>query len=296
MALQSMTGFARVEGRADGPAGPVRWTWELRSVNAKGLDIRLRLPPGFEPVEIDCRRVIAARLARGNIQASLRWEPEGVAEIPVVNRDVLDAVLGAVEELRRRLGSPPPAAEAILSIRGVMDVASPTEDEEAVARRNRAVLTGLERAVGELIAVRAGEGGQIVAVLKGHVEEIARLTAAVEADPSRSADALRARLAAQVALLAGSLDEERLYQEAAMLAARADLREELDRLNAHVHAAVALLDGDGPAGRKLDFLAQEFNRESNTICSKSNAAAVTRLGLEMKVVVDQFREQVQNLE
>lgn len=296
MALQSMTGFARTEGATDGIPG--RWVWELRSVNARGLDIRLRLPPGLDAIEIDCRKAIGARIARGNIQASLRHERDDAVDAPVVNRQVLKAVLNEIETLRMRLGSPPPAAEAILAIRGVMDVATPAEDETAVADRNRSVLAGLEMAIGELLDARTVEGDKIVGVLTDQVGAIARLTEAVESDPSRSPEAIRERLAAQLAQIAedANFDRDRLYQEAAMLATRADLREEIDRLKAHVGAAFELLSGEGPAGRKLDFLAQEFNRKSNTICSKSNAASVTRLGLEMKVVIDQFREQVQNLE
>ena len=298
MALQSMTGFARAEGRADGPSGAARWVWELRSVNAKGLDIRLRLPPGFEGLEIDCRKAIGAAVVRGNVQASLRYERETGGEIPVVNREALEAVLVTIGELRERLGSSPPSAEAVLAIKGVMDVAASAEDEAAVKARDRAIMTGLRDAIGELVAARMAEGEKISGIVQGHVDEIARLTSAVEADPARSPETIRERLAAQVAALAedSGLDPQRLYQEAVILATRADLREEIDRLNAHVHAATGLLSGAGPAGRKLDFLAQEFNRESNTICSKSNAASVTRLGLEMKVVIDQFREQVQNLE
>lgn len=296
MALQSMTGFARTEGRTEGVSG--RWVWELRSVNARGLDIRLRLPPGVDAIEIDCRKAIGARIARGNIQASLRHERDDVTDAPVVNRKLLETVLNEVESLRVRLGSPPPAAEAILAIRGVMDVATPEDDEAAVADRDRSILAGLEMAIGELLDARTAEGDKIVEVLMGHVGEIARLTEAVETDLSRSPDAIRERLAGQLAQIGedAGFDRERLYQEAAMLATRADLREEIDRLKAHVSAGFELLASEGPAGRKLDFLAQEFNRESNTICSKSNAASVTRLGLEMKVVIDQFREQVQNLE
>jgi len=298
MSLQSMTGFARSEGRIEGAAGPARWVWELRSVNSKGLDIRLRLPPGFEALEIDCRRAIGAALARGNIQASLRHERETAGEVPAINRAALEAALAAVHELRARLGSPPPAAEAVLALKGVMEPGSGREDEASEATRNREILAGLDKAILALVAARRSEGGRIAAVLGGQVAEIGRLTREVEADPSRSPEAIRARLAAQLApLLADSpLDPQRLHQEAALIAVRADLREEIDRLHAHVAAAGELLAAPGPAGRRLDFLAQEFNRESNTICSKSNAASVTRLGLAMKVVIDQFREQVQNLE
>lgn len=309
MTFQSMTGFARAEGRIevaadagsagnDGAWAIGHWVWEIRSVNSKGLDLRLRLAPGFEAIEADCRRIMGASLTRGALQANLRYDREASAEIPVVNRAALESVLAAVEELRERLGSPPPAAEAILAIRGVVEPGGMAEDEAVVAKRNKAVLAGLEEAMAGLVAARAEEGAKIAKVLAGQVDEIERLTRAVEEDPSRTPQAIRERMAAQLAPLLESsdLDPQRLHQEAAILATRADLREEIDRLHTHVHAARDLLSAGGPVGRKLDFLAQEFNRECNTVCSKSNASTVTSLGLEMKVVIDQFREQVQNVE
>ncbi|MCB1464230.1 MAG: YicC family protein [Nitratireductor sp.] len=301
MTFQSMTGFARSEGRVEiGQRGAVhgRWVWELRSVNSKGLDLRLRLPQGFEALEAECRRVMSASLTRGSIQASLRYDREATAEIPVVNREALEAVLRIVEELRDRLDSPPPAAEAILAVRGVVETGGADEDDKIIAERHRIVLAGLEKAMAELVAARSQEGGRIVQLLAGQVDSIAELTKAVEADPSRTPQAIRERIATQLAPLvdAAELDPQRLHQEAAILATRADLREEIDRLNTHVQAARDLFAAGGPVGRRLDFLAQEFNRECNTICSKSNAASVTALGLEMKLVIDQFREQVQNLE
>ncbi|MCG6858088.1 MAG: YicC family protein [Salaquimonas sp.] len=301
MAFQSMTGFARSEGRIEnGPSlsNGGRWVWEMRSVNSKGLDIRLRLPPGFEAIEPDCRRIMSALLARGSLQASLRYDRDETAEVPVVNREALEAVLAAVEDLRERLDSPPPAAEAILAIRGVIETGNADEDDKAVAARHRAVLAGLETAMGELVAARAEEGERIVRLLAGQIDAIDALAQAVEADPSRTPQAIRERIAFQLAPLleVSDLDPQRLHQEAAILATRADLREEIDRLNAHVQAARDLLTSGGPVGRRLDFLAQEFNRECNTVCSKSNASSVTALGLELKVVIDQFREQVQNLE
>lgn len=301
MAFQSMTGFARSEGRVEAGAGGAihgRWVWELRSVNSKGLDMRLRLPPGFEAVEADCRRIMANSVTRGSLQASLRYDRESTAEIPVVNREALEAVLRLVEELRERLDSPPPSAEAVLAIRGVIETGGTDEDDKANAERHRIVLAGLEKAMAELVAARSQEGERIVHLLCGQIDAIAELARAVEADPSRTPEAIRERIAAQLAPLidTADLDPQRLHQEAAILAMRADLREEIDRLNTHVQAARDLFAAGGPVGRRLDFLAQEFNRECNTVCSKSNAASVTAIGLEMKVVIDQFREQVQNLE
>ncbi|MEC9343188.1 MAG: YicC/YloC family endoribonuclease [Pseudomonadota bacterium] len=303
MTFQSMTGFARSEGRVETETGTghvsvARWVWEIRSVNAKSLDMRLRLPPGFEEIEPECRKAIAGKLTRGSVQAGLRVDQEQGAELPVINHAALEAVLAAVESLRTRLGSPPPAAEAILALRGVIEPGGAWESDETRSECRRAVLAGLDDALTRLVAARADEGGKIVRVLAGQVDRIAALTQAVEVDPSRSPEAIGERIAAQLEPLLdrSELDPQRLHQEAAILATRADLREEIDRLHAHVQAARDLLSTGAPVGRRLDFLAQEFNRECNTVCSKSNAASVTTLGLEMKLVIDQFREQVQNLE
>ncbi len=299
MSLQSMTGFARTEGRAECGAASGKWIWELRSVNSKGLEIRFRLPAGLEGGESDYRRAIGARLTRGNVQASLQFERDAGASVPVVNQAALEAVLSAIARIGRELGSPPPAAEAILQIRGVMEPGEGEIGQEEIDTRNAAILNGLEVAAAALAQVRASEGAAVANVLLGQVRAISGLVEKVEADPSRSPEAIRERLRAQLAVLLSepsAIDPQRLHQEAAILATKADLREEIDRLHAHVEAAKALLTGPGPAGRKLDFLAQEFNRECNTICSKSNAASVTACGLEMKVLIDQFREQVQNIE
>ncbi|MFZ1815707.1 MAG: YicC/YloC family endoribonuclease [Rhizobiaceae bacterium] len=299
MTLQSMTGFARSQGSLEIGQMSARWTWELRSVNGKGLDVRLRLPPGFEQLEADARRLVAAGFTRGNIQATLQYERQGAQATPVINQAALEAVLAHVRDLSQRLGSPPPAAEAILALRGVIEIAEPSQDDEQLTERNGIIMDGLSSALRDLASVRTSEGTAIAVVLAGQVAQIEALTLAVEADPSRQPEALRERLRQQVALLLESdtrLDPQRLHQEAAILATKADLREEVDRLKAHVQAAGVLLASSNPVGRKLDFLAQEFNRECNTICSKSNASAVTALGLEMKVIIDQFREQVQNLE
>jgi uncharacterized protein (TIGR00255 family) len=294
-----MTGFGRSQGRAECGTASGKWVWELRSVNSKGLEVRFRLPPGFDAAENECRRIIGTRIARGSVQASLQFERDQGSAVPTINEAALEAVIEAVARIGGRLGSPPPAAEAILQIRGVLETGEMLADPDATELRNRLVCAGLEAALEELCQARTAEGRAIAAVLGDHVSAIGRLVGAVEADPSRSPSAIRERLQGQLALIledSSRIDPQRLHQEAAILATKADLREEIDRLNAHVAAARQLLAGSGPAGRKLDFLSQEFNRECNTICSKSNAASVTTLGLEMKVVIDQFREQVQNLE
>ena len=295
MALQSMTGFARREGTS----GRGRWAWELRSVNGKGLDIRLRLPPGLERLETDVRKSIADRLARGNLQVSLSLSVEESRVEVVVNQDALAAVLALRDRLAGIVDPAPLKLESLMAVRGLVEFKETEEDEEAVAARDADIMAGLETALGDLRDMRRQEGDALGKILLGHVETIEALTSTVERDPSRSPQEIAARLATQVSMLldgSSGLDRDRLHVEAALLATKADLREEIDRLKAHVAAARDLMSKGGPVGRKLDFLAQEFNRESNTICSKSNAAAVTAAGIELKVVIDQFREQVQNLE
>ncbi len=295
MALQSMTGFARREGTS----GRGRWAWELRSVNGKGLDIRLRLPPGLERLEADARKAIAERLSRGNLQVSLSLSVEESRVEVVVNQDALTAVLALRDQLAGIVDPAPLKLESLMAVRGLVEFKEVEEDEEALAARDADIVAGLDAALGDLRDMRRQEGDALGRILLGQVATIEALTTAVERDPSRSPQEIAARLTTQVAMLldgSSGLDRDRLHAEAALLATKADLREEIDRLKAHIAAARDLISKGGPVGRKLDFLAQEFNRESNTICSKSNAAAVTAAGIELKVVIDQFREQVQNLE
>lgn len=295
MPLQSMTGFARSEGTS----GRCRWAWELRSVNGKGLDLRIRLPQGFEHFEPAVRQKAAAVFTRGNMQIGLSVSIAEPQVQPVVNQGALSAILSLREQLAGIVDPAPLRLDTLLSVRGVVDFREAEESEDERARRDADIAAGLDAAVERLLAMRQGEGGALQQVLSAQVGRIAELAALIEADDSRGVEAIAGRLAQQVQMLMqgnGGLDRDRLYQEAVLLATKADLREEIDRLGAHVRAAGELLAADHPVGRKLDFLAQEFNREANTICSKSNAAAVTAAGIELKVVIDQFREQIQNLE
>ncbi|NBN64088.1 YicC/YloC family endoribonuclease [Pannonibacter tanglangensis] len=296
MALASMTGFARVEGAA----GPVRWTWELRSVNGKSLDLRLRLPSGLEELEGPLKEQAARVLSRGNVLANLSMQRDQGEAVLTVNEAALEAVLRALQLLHRRMPeAAPPSLDGILAHKGVLELKEPVEDEASRAAFLSALAASFDTALVALAEMRAREGAAIGAVLGGHLDTIALATAAAEAVPARQPEAIRARLKQQVEDLVGAvpaLDPQRLAQEAALLAAKADVREELDRLTAHVGAARKLLAEGGPVGRKLDFLAQEFNREANTLCSKSNDVALTAIGLELKAVIDQLREQVQNLE
>ncbi|HET7411669.1 MAG TPA: YicC/YloC family endoribonuclease [Pararhizobium sp.] len=296
MALQSMTGFARREGAS----GNFRWVWELRSVNGKSLDLRLRLPPGHERYEPEIRRLCAAAFRRGNIQISLSVASEAATVQPVVNEEALAAVLAVIDRLKKsHVNAELPRLDGLLNIRGVLEFREPDVEPDVVAARDAECLKTLSEAIADLQMMREGEGTALGAVIAGQLDAVEKLVGIVEADPSRSADAIRERLSGQVALLlenSQGLDPARLNMEAALLATKADLREEIDRLHAHIAATRQLIAKGGPIGRRLDFLAQEFNRETNTICSKSNAAAVTAAGLELKVVIDQFREQIQNLE
>lgn len=295
MALQSMTGFARL----DGQSGRYQWAWELRSVNGKGLDIRLRLPTGFERLEADVRRAMAQHFARGNIQASLSVQASEARVQAEVNQGALDAVLMLRDQLAGLIDPAPVRLDTLLAVRGIVDFKDVVDTPEAMEALDGEIMQGLEKVSGAMRDMREAEGQALDVVLRSQIEAVERLTGLVEGDPSRSPEQIRARLEAQISLIldaSGGFDRDRLHAEVALLATRADIREEIDRLKAHVAAARELLAKGGPVGRKLDFLAQEFNRESNTICSKSNSAAVTAAGIELKVVIDQFREQVQNLE
>ena len=294
MPLQSMTGFARSSVRHD----EVSITWELKSVNGKSADARLRLPPGFERLEQLVRKAVQQRFNRGNIYANLTVNQTSSATTPVVNEEFLKDIAGLSKRLEEQFGCRPASADGLLALRGVLEPQGQESDEEAVNALDAKIMSCFEAAVADLELTRCEEGAALVSVLVEHISKIEQLTESAERDSSREPAAIRERLQLQLAPLLEdtALDEGRLYQEAAYLAAKADIREEIDRLKAHIAAARNLLTGDQAVGRKLDFLAQEFNRESNTMCSKSNAVAITEIGLELKAVVDQFREQVQNLE
>jgi uncharacterized protein (TIGR00255 family) len=290
-----MTGFARREGTS----GRHRWAWELRSVNGKGFDLRLRIPPGLERIEADIRKLASDQFSRGNVQVNLSLSADENRLEAVINPDALATVLALRDQLVGVIDPAPLKLDTLLGIRGIVEFKETPEPPEAVQSRDADIMGGLEGALFDLRAMRQQEGAALAQILLGQIATIDQLTSAIEQDPSRSPAEIATKLAGQIAALldtAPGLDKERLHAEAALIATRADLREEIDRLKAHVAAARDLIGKGGPIGRKLDFLAQEFNRESNTICSKSNAATITSAGIELKVVIDQFREQVQNLE
>jgi len=295
MALQSMTGFARTDGVDLGH----RWTWEMRSVNGKGLDIRLRLPPGFERLEIPLKERASKRFVRGNCAFTLTLQREIPITTLKINERVLDAVIEAMNLVSLKIDATAPTLDGILAIRGVIETADAEDDPDARATLDAALLAGADSALDALAVARMSEGAAIGDVLNGHIARIEALTEAAESNPGRQPEVIRERLKRQVEDLIGAspaLDPQRLHQEAVLIATRADIREEIDRLRAHVGQARQMLGADGAVGRRLDFLAQEFNRESNTLCSKSNDTDLTAIGLDLKAAVDQLREQIQNIE
>ena len=295
MALSSMTGFARGQG----VAGTYAWNWEIKSVNAKGLDLRFRLPGGWDAIEVPARARAAEKLSRGTVYANLTVTRQGVQPAVKINEPVLAAVLSTLKGLSGKVDAAPPSLDGILSLKGVIEVSDADEREEEHRAAETAIIAGFDQALAALTAMRRAEGDVIGRLLSARLNEIAGLAARAETAPGRKPEAIKARLAEQVAnLLSASerFDSDRLHQEAILIAAKADIREELDRLAAHVAQAKKLLADGAAVGRKLDFLAQELHRESNTLTAKANDLELTNVGLELKSVVEQFREQVQNLE
>ncbi|MCI4678299.1 YicC family protein [Rhodoblastus acidophilus] len=294
MTISSMTGFAREAGFS----APYRWSWEIKTVNSKGLDLRLRLPPGFDSLEKPARAAIAHALSRGACYANLAVTRETPVVSARLNRDLLVQLINALADVERPAHIGPLSLDGLLAVRGVVETVELEEDEAERETAQQNILLGLDAALRQLGAMRAGEGATLAAVLRQRLDRIADLAKAADLCPERHPAAVRERLRAAIAQIvdAGRLDEARLHQEAILLAAKADVREELDRLFAHVSAARKLLADGGAVGRRLDFLAQEFGRETNTLCAKSNDAALTAIGLELKVEVEQLREQAQNIE
>jgi uncharacterized protein (TIGR00255 family) len=295
MTLSSMTGFARKDGHTTG----LSWFWEVKSVNSRSLDLRCRLPQGLESLEAQIRDLAQSRFHRGSLQVSLELKRNVESEIKV-NETALEEVLALARSLQNKHNLPPPTVEGLLSIRGVLETVEREDDEEQASARNALLLETLAEAFDVLLATRRGEGAKLRRILTHQIETIDGLASEARDCPARSADTIKARLAGQIDRLldmGGSFDPDRLHQEAILLAARSDIQEELDRIFAHVGAAHDLLkDGAGPVGRKLDFLAQEFHREANTLCAKSQDKTLSSIGLSLKAVIDQMREQVQNVE
>lgn len=296
MAIASMTGFARGEGQS----GNCTWTWEVRSVNGRGLEVRCRLPLGFEGLEPAVRQRITGRLRRGSVAANLLLSWSSGRQGVRINTDALDQVINLIPQLRDRLPEcEAPRIDGLLGLRGIIEQEDVTPTGEVRAALDAAVLAGLDDVLSDLVIARQSEGARLEAVLSGHLDRVTALTRQAGELAAAQPEAIFQRLKEQVAALLEAIpapSADRLAQEAALLAVKADPREELDRLAAHCEAARQLLSSATAIGRQLDFLCQEFNREANTLCSKSSDVELTRLGLELKGTIDQLREQVQNIE
>jgi uncharacterized protein (TIGR00255 family) len=295
MAIASMTGFAREAGIV----GPFQWAWEIKTVNGRGLEVRVRTPPGFDGIGEEARGQVLKALTRGQGQLTLALTRAATAPKVRINREVLQALLDALATVEGPGNVEPASIDGLLAVRGVVEVDEEVADPAHDAALAEALRGGVAALIESLKAARLGEGRALAGVLVAQIGTIERLVDEADASPARRPEAVRARLQALIGeLLEGraGLDPDRLHQEAVLIAARADIREELDRLRAHGEAARDLIAQGGPVGRRLDFLAQEFGREANTLCAKANDVSLSRIGLELKAVVEQFREQVQNVE
>jgi uncharacterized protein (TIGR00255 family) len=293
MSIASMTGFARAEAAI----GDRQWVWELRSVNGRGLDIRCRLPNGYDALDPIVRAAVGERCRRGNVSVNLTESRQQRPRL-AISREALEQVLAMLAELKEdgRLAAEAPRLDGLLALPGVIER---VDEEDDPAAAIDLLTRRLNQALDALKTMRLAEGQRLVALARAHVEEIERLTDAARRIAATQPEAIAERLRQQLEALLGQSPlpgPERLAQEAALLAAKADVREELDRLSAHVAAVRALIQGGGAIGRKFDFLCQEFNREANTLCSKASDIEISRTGLELKTVIDQLREQVANIE
>jgi uncharacterized protein (TIGR00255 family) len=296
MSVSSMTGFARIEGHD----GALNWVWEIKSVNAKALDLRFRLPAGFDALEVSLRASLNQTLRRGAVTVNLGLAKAVGTGGMRVNREALTAVMALAREIAAEIDDvAPPRIDGLLALKGVIESAEESADEATRERQLGLLTTSFERALASLQAMRLNEGGRLEAVLSARLAEIAGLVRAAEASASAQPAAIKARLEELIAAIVDAvpaLPEERLAHEAALIIAKADIREELDRLEAHLAAARGLVEEGGPIGRRFDFLCQEFNREANTLCAKSADLELTRVGLALKAAIEQLREQVQNIE
>ncbi len=293
--VSSMTGFARTDGQTDG----LSWAWELRSVNGRGLELRFRLPAGFDALEPTLRETAARVLRRGNVSANLAVRREERSRL-VADPAALDRLLALALDLAARIpGAPPPAAEALLAMPGVLRATNAADDDATAAGHFDALRAGFSAALDQLVQMRQGEGARLATLLAAQLDEIDALRVQAHAEAADQPLAQRARMMETLAKLVGDaqgLPDDRIAQEVALLATRSDVREELDRLASHIQAARALLAEGAQIGRKFDFLVQEFVRETNTLCSKSATVALTSTGLRLKAAIEQMREQVQNVE
>jgi uncharacterized protein (TIGR00255 family) len=293
--IASMTGFARRQGSLD----DFLWAWELKCVNGRNLDVRCRLPTGLEALDGFVRAACAERLKRGNLAVTLTADDTKTAPSFRINEAALAQIGGLLESLKGRIDAAPPRLDGLIGLKGVLEIEERQLAPEAAEQRIQALQADFIACLADLQAARLEEGRKLAAITRQHLGEIERLGKAAAGSAAAQPAALRERLARQIAELlppSVSVPDERLAQEVALLAAKADVREELDRLSAHVAAVRGLLDQGGAIGRRLDFLCQEFNREANTLCSKADDLTLTNLGIELKAAIEQLREQAQNIE
>lgn len=293
MGVTSMTGFARAEGDESG----VSWVWEVKSVNGRALDLRLRLASGFDVLEPRLRAELAQRFRRGNFSGNLAVIR--TTALPLrVNREALVQLVALMNGLKDEIDAAPPRLDGLLAVRGIVETVE-DEPEPVLEERRLAILSGWATALDRLAAARAQEGTRLAALMQRQMAEMAALVDAIGASAAATPGAIRERLRASLESLSGlmpAIPEERIAQELALLVTRSDIREEIERLHAHIEQAAELVQQDEPVGRRLDFLCQELNREANTLCAKSADIELTRLGMSLKAVIEQFREQVQNIE
>lgn len=300
MAVQSMTGFARSSGQYNSEtSGDISWTVELRAVNGKGLDIRLRMPSSLDPLDKEIRTAITNRLTRGNVSLNITLKNQAGNGRIELNRTAFEDVLNAAKTASDISGMPMPGLDALLSMRQVLELQEQAEDEAEIKQINAAILADIKTAIESLATARLEEGSNLAVILDEKINEISGLVNAAIETAAKQAGEIETRLAENIKQLTGKSEEfdpQRLHQEAVMIAVKADISEELDRLKAHIEQARSLLAADEPIGRRFDFLCQEFNREANTLCAKSQLKELTYIGLELKTLIDQLREQVQNIE
>jgi len=295
VSVNSMTGFARAEGRE----GDFDWVWEAKSVNGRGLDLRCRLGNGFDSFEPALRKAVASRFIRGNISISLRVTRQASTQAVRVNRELLDEFIALAGEYRGNEGIERPGLDGLLALRGVIEPVDEVTGETEAGARDKALVANMAELLDGLAGARAAEGASLVEIVGAHLAKMENLTTRAGENAALRPSAAKERLTSQVAALleaGAAVSEERLVQELALLAMKTDIREELDRLTTHISTARGLLAAGGAVGRKLDFLSQELNREANTLCAKANDAQLSDTGLELKAAIDQFREQVQNIE
>ncbi len=290
-----MTGFARIDGAEDG----YNWVWELRSVNSRSLDVRLRLPNGMDHIETDVRNMVSERLTRGNVSVSLTLQKPPSRQEVLIKSEILDQILQISKRLSENHNISPPSVDGLLAIRGVLEVRDEEENVQQLKNIEIGILEGLSKGLDELVKNRYAEGERLIVSIARHLDEIDSLVEEASSIDEAQPAVMLKRMREQINSLANelpALTEERLAQEAAILAIKADIREELDRISAHVEGGRELIESGSPVGRKLDFLCQELNREANTVCSKSSDLDLTRLGLQLKAVIERLREQIQNIE